>query len=100
MERRVADMQEALSGNARRGMANDQGPVSITQRLNVVAYGTNYSLHGPTATHLESLRIARESFAGLKRGLNRLLLEELPALERELDAAGVPWTPGRAVPGG
>jgi len=25
---------------------------------------------------------------------------ELPDLERRLDAAGVPWTPGRATPGG
>ncbi|MFG0257771.1 MAG: glycosyl hydrolase [Phycisphaerales bacterium JB043] len=99
MERRVSDMQERLSGNARRGMANDQGPVSISRRLSVVELGTQYSLHGPTATHREVYDIARLQFAELKEELDRLVLTELPELERRLDAAGVPWTPGRAVPG-
>jgi len=99
LERRVADMQEKLSGNPRRAMANDPGPVSISQRLNVVELGTQYSLHGPTATHRESLDIARREFAALKEELNQLVLTELPALERRLDEAGVPWTPGRPVPG-
>jgi photosystem II stability/assembly factor-like uncharacterized protein len=99
LERRVADMQEKLTGNARRGLANDQGPVSISSRLNAVAYGTDYSLHGPTATHLEVFEIARSEFAVLRGQLNQLLESELPALEGKLDAAGLPWTPGRAVPG-
>ena len=29
--------------------------------------------------------------------LERLVLQNLPALERQLDAAGVPWTPGRTI---
>ena len=99
LEQRVADMQERLSGNPRRAMANDQGPVSIARRLSVVELGTQYSVHGPTATHRESLDIARRAFAELKEELNRLVQTELPALERRLDEAGVPWTPGRAVPG-
>ncbi|MEM9065185.1 MAG: glycosyl hydrolase [Planctomycetota bacterium] len=100
MARRVADLQERLSGNARRGMANDQGPVSISRRLSVVSLGTDFSVHGPTATHRQALAIAREQFAELKEDLDRLTRVELPALERRLDAAGLPWTPGRSVPGG
>jgi photosystem II stability/assembly factor-like uncharacterized protein len=99
MERRVADLREWLSGNDRRGMANDQGPVSIEQRISVVALGTDYSLHGPTKTHRDTLSIARKEFSKLKNELNQLIRTELPDLERELDVAGVPWTPGRAVPG-
>ena len=34
------------------------------------------------------------------RFARRLVEQELPALERKLEAAGVPWTPGRGVPGG
>ena len=100
MERRVADMQERLSGNPRRGMANDQGPVSISRRLSVVQLGTQYALHGPTPTHLESYEIAADAFGELKAELDQLVLEEIPALERRLETAGVPWTPGRGVPGG
>lgn len=100
MEQQVADMQERLSGNPRRGLANDQGPVSISRRLSVVQLGTQYALHGPTQTHLESFEIASEAFGELKAELDRLVLTEIPSLERRLDDAGVPWTPGRAVPGG
>ncbi|MEO1009286.1 MAG: glycosyl hydrolase [Planctomycetota bacterium] len=99
MARRVADMQERLSGNERRGLANDQGPVSISRRLSVAQFGTQYALHGPTPTHRESYDIARRTFADLKAELDRLVTRELPELERRLDEAGLPWTPGRAVPG-
>jgi photosystem II stability/assembly factor-like uncharacterized protein len=99
LERRIADMQERLSGNARRAMANDQGPVSIARRLSVVGFGTDYSLHGPTPTHRASFAIARREFAQLQRELNRLIQTDLPTLESRLEDAGVPWTPGRPVPG-
>ncbi|MFK7788213.1 MAG: glycosyl hydrolase, partial [Phycisphaeraceae bacterium] len=95
MERRIAGMQERLSGNQRRGMANDQGPVSIERRLSVVQIGTGYSLHGPTPTHLESFAIAREALAGMTAELRELVLTDLPRLERALEDAGLPWTPGR-----
>ena len=42
--------------------------------------------------------IAQEEFAELDATLTQLLETDLPALEAELDAAGVPWTPGRGVP--
>ncbi|MBO6513265.1 MAG: hypothetical protein JJ974_04795 [Phycisphaerales bacterium] len=98
MLRRVAQMQERVSGNARRAMANDQGPVSISRRLNVVQTGTRYSTHGPTPTHRESFDIARRALDELKSELDRLIQTDLPRLERKLDEAGVPWTPGRTVP--
>ena len=99
MERLVADMQERLSGNERRGWANDQGPVSISRRLSVVRFGTIYATHGPTPTHLESFEIASGALAELKQELDQLVRVALPRLERRLDEAGLPWTPGRSVPG-
>ena len=100
MELRVADMQEALSGNEQRDMANDPGPVSISDRLGVVGNGTRFSLYGPTTAHREVYSMAEREFAELKRKLDRLVETELPELERQLDEAGLPWTPGRGVPGG
>jgi hypothetical protein len=99
LEDRVASMQERLSGNEQRDRANDQGPVSISRRLRVVQFGTSFSLYGPTATHREVYSIAKQEFAELKHELNQLVETGLPALERRLEEAGVPWTPGRGVPG-
>ena len=48
--------------------------------------------------HKRQFEIAQEEFAELNATLTQLLETDLPALEAELDAAGVPWTPGRGVP--
>jgi len=61
--------------------------------------GTFRSSYGPTATHLEAVEIAEAQFAGIQSGLQRIVDMEMPALRKELDESGVPWTPGRGVPG-
>ena len=96
MARRVADLQLDLSGDQRRDLANDPGPVSIASRLGA---GRGRSLYGPTATQRESFEIGKRRFAAWKQQLEQLVETELPALERRLEEAGLPWTPGRGVPG-
>lgn len=99
MERQVADMRLTLSGDSDRERANDPGPVSISRRMNVVNTSVRRSLDGPTPTHLDVLEIAKTSFEKLRNSLNLLVEKDLPALEAQLDDAGLPWTPGRSVPG-
>ncbi|HXV75807.1 MAG TPA: hypothetical protein VD788_05755 [Candidatus Polarisedimenticolaceae bacterium] len=99
LEQRLFEIRERLAGNERRQVYGDPGPVSIARRLQVASVGTRVSTYGPTPTHIESLAIAERQFAELRRDLDRLVDVELPELERRLDEAGVPWTPGRRVPG-
>ena len=96
---RLADLREALDGNEQQGDIGEPTPPSVSRRLFTVGFGNRLSAYGPTPHHLESVRIAEEEFAGIRTRLNRLIEVELPALEKRLEAAGVPWTPGRAVPG-
>jgi hypothetical protein len=42
--------------------------------------------------------LAAEEFAVVEPELRQLLEVELPALEEKMEAAGVPWTPGRPLP--
>jgi hypothetical protein len=44
-----------------------------------------------------SFELAEKGFAEMSVELDRLLGQELPALEKKLDEAGVPWTPGRGA---
>ena len=81
-----------------RSCAGDPGPISISRRMDVVETGTGMATFGPTATHRQSFEIALKAFAKLRAELDELMGVDLPALEAKLDAAGVPWTPGRAVP--
>ena len=91
-------MREHLAGNRQRRVMADPGPVSILRRLDVAKQGHRLSTYGPTPTHRRSLEIAKVQLAELKRELRELIRTDLPRLEDRLDAAGVPWTPGR--PGG
>lgn len=97
-ERRLADLKQALSGSRTRNNMGDPGPVSIQRRVSVAGMGTRSSMYGPTPTHRTSVEIAEEQFATLRADLRKLVEDELADLERRLEAAGVPWTPGRGVP--
>lgn len=100
LERRLKLLNDRIEGNEERGFANDPGPVPIQDRLFVAQIGTSNSTYGPTPTHRRSLEIAEKQYAQLKNDLDRIVKEELPALESALHAAGVPWSPGREIPGG
>ncbi len=49
--------------------------------------------------HERSLEIGEQLFAGIKTALDQIFNTDMPALRKALDEAGVPWTPGRGVPG-
>ncbi len=99
LELTVLDLQLKLSGDDNRDLAGDPGPVSVSRRINVAQMGTSFSSYGPTPTHERSLDIGEQEFAGIKAALDRIFNTELPALRKALNDSGVPWTPGRGVPG-
>ena len=92
---RLDALEQRLSGNRRRNLANDPGPVSIARRLRVAHMGNRHSNYGPTPTHKQSLEIAKAAFTALSTELKQLVGTDLPALEEKLESAGVPWSAGR-----
>ena len=100
LELELMDIQDQIKGNAVRVLHNDPGPVSIERRLQVATMGTFRSTYGPTPTHSRALEIAASEFDEVKSRLRQINEQELPALRKQLDEAGVPWTPGRGVPAG
>ncbi|NNK33344.1 MAG: glycosyl hydrolase [Xanthomonadales bacterium] len=100
LELELLALQQKLNGNEKRDLYADDGPMSISDRVGVAMFGTFRSTYGPTPTHLRAMEIAEAEFASVRADLNRIHDTDLPALRRSLDEAGVPWTPGRAVPEG
>jgi len=98
LEKKLADISYRLSGSTTREFYGDQGPMSVKRRLNVAISGNTGSLYGPTPTHRMSMEIATTQFTALRSELSQLVDVDLNALEAKVDAAGVPWTPGRGVP--
>ena len=98
LKQELYELDQALSGNRTIGeMGHPQVP-SVSARLRVASMSGGMSDYGPTATHRRSFEIAREEFAEIDSGLRQLIEIELPALEAKMEAAGVPWTPGRPLP--
>jgi len=97
LSKRLEDFSDRLGGDQLKAGLGEPAPPGIAERLFVVTVGNRFSTYGPTPTHRRSFEIASQEFAAL-RGDVQKLSAELDELEEKLEAAGVPWTPGRAVP--
>jgi photosystem II stability/assembly factor-like uncharacterized protein len=98
IEQRMRRLRDRLTGNRERVWMGDPGPMSIDHRLGVAGEGARTTAYGPTETQAGNMEIAEEEFAEVGRALDQLIDQEYRALKQKLDAAGVPWTPGRGVP--
>jgi photosystem II stability/assembly factor-like uncharacterized protein len=100
LEQEVRDLQLLMTGDETRDFMGAPGPVSISRRGSVAQLGTALSTHGPTPMHESNLQMAERAFEQVRSGIDQLVGDKLPALRAALDAAGVPWTPGRGVSSG
>ena len=53
------------------------------------------STTGITTTEKQGYEILKEEFPPLLEALKRIVENDIPALETELNKIGAPWTPGR-----
>lgn len=97
-KKRLFVLLEALKNNKGRSYMKEPRIPSLTQRLSVIQAGNRNSTYGPTQGHRKVLDLAREEFAAVQSALHALLEVDLPAFYQRLEAAGVPWTPGRPMP--
>jgi hypothetical protein len=89
------DITRALAGDEVLRRRNEPVPVSIEGRINTILGEQYLSSSRPTATHLEQYKIASDQLAQQLRKLRSLIEVDLAQLEKDAEAAGAPWTPGR-----
>jgi len=94
---RIAGVRDRLSGNDTRQTFGDPGPLSVRARLQYASYSPTGNAYGPTATQRDALAIAADDYARIGAELTQLVDVEYEALKAALDAARVPWTPGRGI---
>ena len=97
LQQQIRAQRDRLVGNSTKGGFGAPGPMSVRARLGHAYYGPHLNAYGPTATQRQSLDVARDLYADIRQELGRLIDEEYGALKESLDAARVPWTPGRSV---
>jgi len=95
LQKRNDEILLALRGdNVARELEEPVAP-SISQRIGRVVSGTGSNTARPTKTLEDDYRIAGQLFAPVLAQLHQLVEVDMPKLDKQLDAVGVPHTSGR-----
>ncbi len=95
LEKHNRDILRAMRGDEVLRARNENTPVSISERVGEIVQATRFAIARPTTTQREQYQLASEEFAVQLGKLRTLMDTDLRKLEKNLDDAGVPWTPGR-----
>jgi hypothetical protein len=99
LQQRLHAVLVELRGDRALGARSVATPAAISERANTISSELNRTLGRPTATHEQQFQIASELFVVQRPAIKQLVEVDVPALEKELERLGAPYTPGR-VPGG
>ena len=92
LDDKVDEILQALRGGRE---LTDIPPPAINQRVSTIAQRIRMSALRPTKSQEDNYNIASEELKTVLAKLKTLIESDMPKLEKALDAAGAPWTPGR-----
>ena len=95
LEKRTNEILRALSGDTAARQRNMNTPPSINDRIGYVVNAQRMSTARPTQTQQSQYAAAAQDFEAVLTQLRQLIEVDLSRLEKQLEAAGAPWTPGR-----
>jgi photosystem II stability/assembly factor-like uncharacterized protein len=95
LEKRKNEIVRALSGDPALRGRNMNLPASINERVGEIVGGQRMSTARPTQTQIDLYAAAAADFEGTLGNLRQLIEVDLARLEKQMEAAGAPWTPGR-----
>jgi len=93
--RRKQEILRALSGDKELQKRNEPVPSSINDRVTAILEGERFSLAKPTQSHIDNYNVAAAEFTEQLGKLHALVEGDMTKLEKDMEAAGAPWTPGR-----
>ncbi len=92
---RNRDILRALRGDTILRARNENVSLSIVDRVEYLVDAQRMALAKPTQTQRDAYREAAEAFGEQLTKLRTLIDSDLKMLEKSLEDAGGPWTPGR-----
>jgi len=95
IEKSNNQLLRALRGDVALAARSENIPSSINDRLNYIMEASRFSITRPTQTQQDAYSIAAAEFAQQLTRLRSLVQVDLAKLERDMETAGAPWTPGR-----
>jgi len=97
IQQRIQAERDRLTNNESREFFKEFDEMTVQARLFHAGFVPNANAYGATPSQRESLRIARDLYDDVSRQLSNLVDVEYAGLKVALDAAGVPWSPGRGI---
>lgn len=95
LEQRNREILRALRGDIEIAKRQEPIPSSIGDRIDTIIEGERFSMQRPTQSDIDSYGIAAGEFADQLAKLHTLVDVDLAKLEKDMETAGAPWTPGR-----
>ncbi|MAY82737.1 MAG: glycosyl hydrolase [Flavobacteriales bacterium] len=91
LQSKLSLLNKQLNGDPLRNEVGEKYQPTIGRRVGVASMGTTNSTYGPSQMHKESLAIAQKQYKALKADLDKIVNEEIPALEEALIKAKAPY---------
>ncbi len=95
IEKRNRDILRVLRGDVALRTRNENTPISVAERVESIVDAQRFALAKPTQTQRDAYKIAGEEFSEELGKLRKLMDVDMRELDKALNAAGAPWTPGR-----
>lgn len=95
MESKLRVIQDKLFGDQVSDQLDIDREPSINNRLFNVIFSHNRTTSDPTTTMKNQVQWAGEEFEAISGQLKALIETDIPAIEKKLEEAGAPYTPGR-----
>ena len=95
LDKRTNDILRALRGDSVLRARNMNLPPSINDRVGDIVGSQRTAIARPTQTQINQYNAAAQDFETTLAQLRQLIEVDLARLEKEMEAAGAPWTPGR-----
>jgi hypothetical protein len=95
IRQRLDVLQKDLSGDRVLRSYQENTPPSISDRVSGIVSAQRLSTSHPTQTQMDAYAIAAKEFVPVLTQLHQLFEVDLANLEKSMDLAGAPHTPGR-----
>jgi photosystem II stability/assembly factor-like uncharacterized protein len=95
LDKRTNEILRALIGDQALRQRNMNLPPSISERVGDIVGSQRMSTSRPTQTQIDQYAHAAQEFESALNQLRQLIEGDLARLEKQMEAAGAPWTPGR-----
>ena len=95
IEKRSHEILRALQGDRALAARNENVPTSINDRVTYIMEGSRFSTARPTRTQEDAYSVAAAEFNEQLAKLRTLITSAFDKLQKDMEAAGAPWTPGR-----